>query len=66
MFWALVAGSAAATEAVADAYRRRMPMIQEAVTDEEVEQMIQEADADGDGELSFEDFMQFIGRKGLL
>merc|ERR1719261_2228861 len=38
----------------------------EQVTDEEVEEMIQEADADGDGELSFDDFLQFIQKKGLL
>merc|ERR1719449_297795 len=35
----------------------------EQVTEEEVEEMIQEADADGDGELSFDDFLQFIQRK---
>merc|ERR1712118_142763 len=38
----------------------------ETVTDEEVEAMIQQADADGDGELSFDDFLQFIRKKGLL
>jgi len=38
----------------------------EQVTDEEVEEMIQEADADGDGELSFDDFLQFIQKKGLI
>ena len=38
----------------------------EQVTDEEVEEMIREADADGDGELSFEDFYQFIQKKGLI
>merc|ERR1719217_1275246 len=32
----------------------------EQVTNEEVEEMIKEADADGDGELSFDDFLQFI------
>merc|ERR1719327_1902117 len=37
----------------------------EQVTDEEVEEMSQEADADGDGELSFDDFLQFIQSKGL-
>merc|ERR1719469_214603 len=37
----------------------------EQVTNEEVEEMIREADADGDGELSFDDFLQFIQRKGL-
>jgi len=38
----------------------------EQVTDEEVEEMIKAADADGDGELSFDDFLQFIQNKGLL
>ena len=38
----------------------------ETVTDEEVEAMIQQADADGDGELSFEDFYQFIKSKGMI
>mmetsp|Transcript_91681 Transcript_91681/g.245611 ORF Transcript_91681/g.245611 Transcript_91681/m.245611 type:complete len:157 (-) Transcript_91681:85-555(-) len=38
----------------------------EQVSDEEVENMIAEADADGDGELSFDDFLQFIKKKGLL
>lgn len=38
----------------------------EQVTDEEVEEMIREADADGDGELSFDDFLQFIKKKGLV
>merc|ERR1712087_530182 len=37
----------------------------EQVTNEEVEDMIREADADGDGELSFEDFLQFLQSKGL-
>eukprot|EP00440_Ansanella_granifera_P053452 gb/GFBE01057950.1/.p1 GENE.gb/GFBE01057950.1/~~gb/GFBE01057950.1/.p1 ORF type:complete len:166 (+),score=79.35 gb/GFBE01057950.1/:1-498(+) len=37
----------------------------EQVTNEEVEEMIREADADGDGELSFDDFLQFIQKKGL-
>mmetsp|Transcript_118450 Transcript_118450/g.205743 ORF Transcript_118450/g.205743 Transcript_118450/m.205743 type:complete len:172 (-) Transcript_118450:140-655(-) len=37
----------------------------EQVTNEEVEEMIREADADGDGELSFDDFLQFIQQKGL-
>merc|ERR1719379_1938607 len=37
----------------------------EQVTNEEVEDMIREADADGDGELSFEDFLQFIQARGL-
>merc|ERR1712032_38622 len=37
----------------------------EQVTNEEVEEMIKEADADGDGELSFDDFLQFIQQKGL-
>merc|ERR1719326_1287094 len=36
----------------------------ETVTDEEVEAMIQQADEDGDGELSFEDFYHFIQSKG--
>merc|ERR1719456_1925913 len=35
----------------------------EQVTDEEVEEMIREADADQDGELSFDDFLQFIKSK---
>merc|ERR1719316_2099684 len=38
----------------------------EQVTNEEVEEMIKEADADGDGELSFDDFLQFIQKKGLI
>mmetsp|Transcript_4909 Transcript_4909/g.12229 ORF Transcript_4909/g.12229 Transcript_4909/m.12229 type:complete len:151 (-) Transcript_4909:199-651(-) len=38
----------------------------EIVTDDEVEEMIREADEDGDGELSFDDFLQFIRRKGLI
>merc|ERR1712070_804798 len=38
----------------------------EQVSNEEVEEMIKEADADGDGELSFDDFLQFIQRKGLI
>jgi calmodulin len=38
----------------------------EQVTDHEVEEMIREADADGDGELSFDDFLQFIQKKGLI
>merc|ERR1711896_2805 len=38
----------------------------EQVTIEEVEEMIREADADGDGELSFDDFLQFIQKKGLI
>merc|ERR1719449_3155 len=38
----------------------------EQVTDEEVQEMIVEADADGDGELSFDDFLQFIQKKGLI
>eukprot|EP00397_Hematodinium_sp_SG-2012_P060343 GEMP01078446.1.p1 GENE.GEMP01078446.1~~GEMP01078446.1.p1 ORF type:complete len:159 (+),score=50.14 GEMP01078446.1:136-612(+) len=38
----------------------------EQVTDAEVEEMIKEADADGDGELSFDDFLQFIQKKGLI
>merc|ERR1719364_87925 len=38
----------------------------EQVTIEEVEEMIKEADADGDGELSFDDFLQFIQKKGLI
>mmetsp|Transcript_118251 Transcript_118251/g.295062 ORF Transcript_118251/g.295062 Transcript_118251/m.295062 type:complete len:166 (-) Transcript_118251:70-567(-) len=38
----------------------------EQVTNEEVEEMIREADADGDGELSFEDFFQFIIQRGLI
>eukprot|EP00931_Biecheleriopsis_adriatica_P087608 TRINITY_DN62048_c0_g1_i1.p1 TRINITY_DN62048_c0_g1~~TRINITY_DN62048_c0_g1_i1.p1 ORF type:complete len:167 (-),score=68.35 TRINITY_DN62048_c0_g1_i1:177-677(-) len=37
----------------------------EQVEDEDVIAMIKEADADGDGELSFEDFLQFIQKKGL-
>lgn len=37
----------------------------EQVTNEEVEEMIKEADADNDGELSFDDFLQFIQSKGL-
>ncbi|CAJ1459603.1 unnamed protein product [Effrenium voratum] len=35
------------------------------VTNEEVEEMIKEADIDGDGELSFQDFLQFVQLKGL-
>merc|ERR1719487_2484703 len=38
----------------------------ETVTDEEVEAMIQQADQDGDGELSFEDFYHFIQSKGMI
>jgi len=42
-----------------------MSNLGEHVTNEEVEEMIKEADADGDGELSFADFLQFIQKKGL-
>mmetsp|Transcript_105 Transcript_105/g.437 ORF Transcript_105/g.437 Transcript_105/m.437 type:complete len:170 (-) Transcript_105:37-546(-) len=38
----------------------------EPVTNKEVEEMIREADADGDGELSFEDFLSFVVRRGLI
>merc|ERR1719449_471521 len=38
----------------------------ETVTDEEVEAMIQQADEDGDGELSFDDFYHFIKSKGMI
>merc|ERR550537_1094921 len=37
----------------------------EQVTNEEVEDMIREADVDGDGELSFDDFLHFLQSKGL-
>mmetsp|Transcript_42786 Transcript_42786/g.118185 ORF Transcript_42786/g.118185 Transcript_42786/m.118185 type:complete len:161 (-) Transcript_42786:209-691(-) len=37
----------------------------EQVTDAEVLAMIREADADGDGELSFEDFLQFVQSRGM-
>mmetsp|Transcript_11199 Transcript_11199/g.20415 ORF Transcript_11199/g.20415 Transcript_11199/m.20415 type:complete len:162 (-) Transcript_11199:127-612(-) len=43
-----------------------MDNLGEQVTNEEVEEMIREADADGDGELSFDDFLDFIERKGLI
>jgi len=43
-----------------------MSNLGEQVSDEEVEEMIREADADGDGELSFDDFLQFIQRRGLI
>lgn len=36
------------------------------ITEDEVDDMIEMADADGDGELSFDDFMQFIIAKGLF
>mmetsp|Transcript_68931 Transcript_68931/g.183636 ORF Transcript_68931/g.183636 Transcript_68931/m.183636 type:complete len:169 (-) Transcript_68931:67-573(-) len=36
------------------------------VSSEQVHRMIQEADADGDGELSFDDFLQFASNRGLL
>eukprot|EP00413_Alexandrium_margalefii_P043912 CAMPEP_0204590260 /NCGR_PEP_ID=MMETSP0661-20131031/49688_1 /ASSEMBLY_ACC=CAM_ASM_000606 /TAXON_ID=109239 /ORGANISM="Alexandrium margalefi, Strain AMGDE01CS-322" /LENGTH=153 /DNA_ID=CAMNT_0051600275 /DNA_START=45 /DNA_END=506 /DNA_ORIENTATION=- len=42
-----------------------MNSLGEQVSTEEVEAMIREADADGDGKLSFEDFLQFIQQKGL-
>lgn len=38
----------------------------EQVTDQEVEDMIIAADADGDGQLSFDDFLQYVKKKGLL
>jgi len=38
----------------------------EQVTDQEVEDMIIAADADGDGQLSFDDFLQYVEKKGLL
>ncbi|CAJ1349390.1 unnamed protein product [Effrenium voratum] len=42
-----------------------MNSLGEKVTNEEVEEMIKEADIDGDGELSFQDFLQFVQLKGL-
>eukprot|EP00438_Fugacium_kawagutii_P026457 Skav202768 [mRNA] locus=scaffold326:249916:252197:+ [translate_table: standard] len=42
-----------------------MNSLGEKVTNEEVEQMIAEADMDGDGELSVEDFIQFVQLKSL-
>mmetsp|Transcript_82484 Transcript_82484/g.260385 ORF Transcript_82484/g.260385 Transcript_82484/m.260385 type:complete len:154 (+) Transcript_82484:108-569(+) len=42
-----------------------MNSLGEQVTNEEVEAMVKEADADGDGQLSFEDFLQFIQLKGI-
>ncbi|CAL1126429.1 unnamed protein product [Cladocopium goreaui] len=42
-----------------------MNSLGEKVTNEEVEQMIAEADIDGDGELSVDDFIQFVQMKSL-
>mmetsp|Transcript_86472 Transcript_86472/g.201200 ORF Transcript_86472/g.201200 Transcript_86472/m.201200 type:complete len:154 (+) Transcript_86472:56-517(+) len=42
-----------------------MHSLGEQVTTEEVEEMIKEVSPDGNGELSFEDFLQFIQQKGL-
>mmetsp|Transcript_46531 Transcript_46531/g.100290 ORF Transcript_46531/g.100290 Transcript_46531/m.100290 type:complete len:175 (+) Transcript_46531:144-668(+) len=38
----------------------------ESVSNEEVEALIREADADGDGELSFDDFLNFVTARGLI
>ena len=38
----------------------------ESVDEAMVEEMIREADADGDGELSFSDFLQYVQRKGIV
>merc|ERR1712159_667282 len=51
-------GSITATE-----LKQVMKSLGEQLTDEQVELMMQEMDADGDGELSFEDFLQFMERE---
>mmetsp|Transcript_104 Transcript_104/g.435 ORF Transcript_104/g.435 Transcript_104/m.435 type:complete len:151 (-) Transcript_104:37-489(-) len=50
----------------ASSRRHVMNNLGEPVTNKEVEEMIREADADGDGELSFEDFLSFVVRRGLI
>lgn len=37
-----------------------MMKLGERLTDEEVEQMIKEADLDGDGQVSYEEFVRFM------
>lgn len=44
----------------ANELRQVMVRLGERLTDEEVEQMIREADLDGDGQVSYEEFARFM------